>query len=150
MVVTDLILCLIRGCLGMFGTLVIFLLSDDPEMVEELAKLGFTAWVELVTAFGILIVGISASIGLLLKQRWGLVWGYATAAITVVSILAGLSQGMIKANQGPANAAGFARIVAVFLLLIRSGLLGMYVVALVQYTNYFQRDTASRGTGFAR
>lgn len=154
MVITDLILCVLRGGIGMFSLLVLAMSKNDPELAQEMGKLGATATFEVLTAFGIAIVGVSAGVGLLLKQKWGLILGYLTVAFTLGSVAVSISQAMIQIGapgqqHPPGYQAGMVVGIA-FGVCVRLALLGMYVAALVQYAKFFQRVDSSRPSGFAR
>ena len=106
--------------------------ADDPLLA--------TAWGEIGSGIGIVVLGLFANIVLLLKQRWGLVPALGLVLMVVASVIVSLVQLPIMLEQGQQQGperVGFI-MGAMVAMLFRLVLLGAYIGALWRFHHWSQ------------
>lgn len=135
MAIVDLVFCCIRAVLVGLSILGYFML------VREQSPLLGSVLAEIATGLLIAAFGIPANILLLLRKPAGL-WIAMVAVVGAVGAMGVAGwQTSVQAIQFPPGSpqrAGFFIAVA-FVTLIRLGLLGLYIGALVQFANWSRR-----------
>ena len=103
-----------------------------------------TFGLEIITGLGIAVFGIAGNIFLLNRQGWAVVLGYLCVGATVASILVGVWGVVLGAQEIEANSPEMAGFIvgAGFSVMLRLVLLGMYIVALAKFSNWFKSNEA--------
>ncbi len=133
--VIDLVLCSLRTLLVLIAIPGYMLLKQDHHPLAP------TAIFEILAGAGIVLSGIPANIGLLLRRSWGVPLAYASAAATLLSIIVGAWQANITLNQfqpGSAELIG-GLIGGGAMLAVRLGILGLFVMAVALFAAWKKR-----------
>lgn len=154
MVILDLALCVLTGFLAFATALtVIVVAKTNPTVRSQYDAFGALLYFDMVTDWGMVVTSVVADIALFTKRRWGLPLGAIAVAFTLASLALAIPMAVIShevtTRQTP-GLAGVSTALSVLRSATRLGLLGMYVVALLQFARYFRRVAETRFTGFAR
>jgi len=137
MFIVSLVFCVIRAILVPFSVMGLEVIPADHPLQ---ATLPF----EIVGHAGMALFGIAGN-GLMLARRAWAVWlGYALVFFVLFSIAVGVMQALVLVEAAPAgvNAGASGMVGAIIMLMIRLGLLGCYVVALVKFSAWTRQQPA--------
>jgi hypothetical protein len=131
MFIVSLLICLARIPLALFG----FVGWQELQRVGH--PLASTVPFEIGTGAAVALFGLLGNIGLLLKQSWGLVLGGLTVVAVLASVAVALWQLAILSQtmNSPAERGGMLTGAGVMLVL-RLGLLCLYVLALAKFAQW--------------
>ncbi|MCE5277754.1 MAG: hypothetical protein ABFD92_15800 [Planctomycetaceae bacterium] len=123
--IADLVLCSVRAILVIFSVIGWASLSRSNELYQ-------TAVFEVLSGLGIALLGVPGNILILMKKKIGCALGWGNIVFTGMSIAVALWQApMLHKMQSGAEAAGFIG-GAILAVLVRVGLLVIYIVTVVR------------------
>jgi hypothetical protein len=139
MFIISLCLCLLRIPVVIFGVFGWMGLEATGQANQPIA---LTVPFEVLSGAAIVVLGISANVGLLLKQRWGVSLGYLTVVACFISMALALWQLSIlfQATTDDAQRVGFV-VGAVLTLIIRLTIVGLWLSAVLKFSRWL--DTRS-------
>ena len=135
MFILGLVFAVLRVPLVIMGAFTWFALQPNAENQALFTSVPF----EVLTGAAISLFGIPGNIGMLLKQRWGVVLGFLTVAASLASLGVALWQLslMFQVTDDPAERAGFVGGAAVTLL-IRITIIGLYALAILKLSQWLR------------
>jgi hypothetical protein len=141
MAILDLLFYAIR-----VGAILFVLSTARATLAWALEYADALAWIEIVAGVAMTMCGAVAAVGILMKAAWAAPVGWITAACTLVSIGAGVSQLLLVVVEVGGNAVDGAPFLvgALGAFFIRLCLLIAYASALVKYAAWVrQREEAA-------
>ena len=145
--IVDLVMCSLRALLVALGIVGSFMLMTQGQSGTQLVM----TVLEVASGLVIAAAGLSGNIMMLLRKRAGLFLGIIATLATSVSILIGVIQALTMYEQfvGGTEAQMVGFIIGFGLTaLIRIGLLVLYIVALVGFTRFLDRQSDLGGRGY--
>lgn len=135
MFIIDLVLCVLRVPMLLLSFI------GYAALQRENNPLLITVAVEVLTALGMVVFGVPASIAALLRKPWAVWLGWLAVAATLGSLGVGVWQGTIKmAEFAPGTPQRIGGYVGLGIALVfRFGLVCLYAGALVQFSRWVKR-----------
>lgn len=133
MFIIDLVLMVFRIAMVMLGFVGYFMLKErDPNN-----PMFQTAMFEILTGIAMVITGLPANVGRLMKQRWGVFAAYLACLATIASMIVGFWQLSVTVQAAPLGPDRAAVLVgAVFAVVVRLAILGAYFAAVYMFSSW--------------